>query len=223
LTKIDVAGNKRDPANIPRGFVKVAQLTIPGDPAPAPRAMRNLLEHVQEYAGVDVALTTEPRFVGDAALIDFKFVYMHGRKAFSYPADEMKSLRFNLQTGGLLFADACCGKEAFDKSFRKFMEELLPGQKLEPVPHNDELYSADLSGVALTEDNIECRVEAGGPMRKSAPALEGIKHNGRWIVLYSKYDIGCALERHQSSDCRGYSPASAQKLARAALLYTLRP
>jgi hypothetical protein len=223
LTKIDVASNKRDPANIPRGFLKVAQITIPGDPAPAPRAMRNLLEHVQEYAGVDVALTTEPRFVGDEALIDFKFIYMHGRKSFTFGGSDLKPLRFNLETGGLLFADACCGKEAFDKSFRKFMEELFPGKKLEPVPQNDELYGADLNGEALTEDNIECRKEVGGPMRKSAPALEGIKHNGRWIVLYSKYDIGCALERHQSSDCRGYSPASAQKLARAGLLYTLRP
>ena len=60
-------------------------------------------------------------------------------------------------------------------------------------------------------------------MRHLAPYLEGIKHEGRWIVLYSKYDIGCALERHQASDCRGYNPASAQKIARAALLYTLRP
>ncbi|MCS7047425.1 MAG: hypothetical protein NZO58_13795, partial [Gemmataceae bacterium] len=78
-------------------------------------------------------------------------------------------------------------------------------------------------GEALTDSTIECRTEAGGPMRRMAPFLEGVKHDGRWIVLYSKYDIGCALERHQASDCRGYSPASAQKIARAALLYSLRP
>ncbi len=56
-----------------------------------------------------------------------------------------------------------------------------------------------------------------------APFLEGIKYNGRWVVLYSKYDIGCALERHQSVDCLGYHPDSAVKIAGAALLYTLRP
>jgi hypothetical protein len=55
------------------------------------------------------------------------------------------------------------------------------------------------------------------------PALEGIKLNNRWVVLYSKYDIGCALEGHQSSDCLGYTPESAKKLAGAAVLYTLRP
>jgi hypothetical protein len=56
------------------------------------------------------------------------------------------------------------------------------------------------------------------------PWLEGIKgDDGRWMVLYSKYDIGCALEGHQSLGCLGYDPASALKLARAAVLYNLRP
>jgi hypothetical protein len=223
LTAVQVASNKIDPARIPRGFLKVAQLKIPGDSPPAPRAMRNLLEHLQEYAGVDVAFNTEQRFIGDKAVLDFKFVYMHGRKAFAYDDEDLSLLRFSLHNGGLLFADACCGKEAFDQSFRKFVGMLLPGQKLEMVPLNDELYGTELNGLPLNDDTIECRKEVAGPMRKMAPWLEGVKHNGRWVVLYSKYDIGCALERHQSSDCRGYSPDSAQKLARAALLYTLRP
>ena len=56
------------------------------------------------------------------------------------------------------------------------------------------------------------------------PWLEGIKgDDGRWMVIYSKYDIGCALEGHQSLGCLGYDPASALKLARAAVLHNLRP
>ena len=42
-----------------------------------------------------------------------------------------------------------------------------------------------------------------------APALEGIKYNGRWVVIYSKYDLGCALEHTTSSDCLGHDYASA--------------
>jgi hypothetical protein len=60
-------------------------------------------------------------------------------------------------------------------------------------------------------------------MRKTLPFLEGIKLQGRWVLLYSKYDIGCALERHQSADCLGYHPDSALKIAGAAVLYALRP
>jgi hypothetical protein len=168
-------------------------------------------------------LETKQLFVDSKSILNYKFLYMHGRKEFRYDPAELGDLRFNLQTGAVLLADACCGKEAFDKSFRKFAAELFPTAKLEPVPVNDDLFGADLNGTALNEETIECRTEAGGLMRKAAPQLEGIKHQGRWVVLYSKYDIGCALERHQASDCRGYSPASAQKIARAALLYTLRP
>jgi hypothetical protein len=95
--------------------------------------------------------------------------------------------------------------------------------KLEPVPANDPLFAKSLGGEALTESTIKCRTEQGGALKAMAPALEGVKHEGRWIVLYSKYDIGCALEKHQSPDCRGYDPESARKIARAAALYALSP
>jgi hypothetical protein len=55
-----------------------------------------------------------------------------------------------------------------------------------------------------------------------APQLEGIKIGNRWAVIYSKYDIGCALEKHQSSDCLGHDYESAVKLAGAAVLYALQ-
>ncbi|HTU91400.1 MAG TPA: DUF4159 domain-containing protein, partial [Gemmataceae bacterium] len=58
--------------------------------------------------------------------------------------------------------------------------------------------------------------------RELAPALEGIKYNGRWVVIYSKYDLGCALERHKSSDCLGHDYDSAVRLGRAAVLYALK-
>ena len=88
---------------------------------------------------------------------------------------------------------------------------------------DDFLFSKDLNGAALTADNIQCRREKGGPMASMPPFLEGIKINGRWALLYSKYDIGCALERHKSSDCLGYHPDSAFRIAAAAVLYMLRP
>lgn len=218
-----VASTKADPPNIPRGTLKVAQIKHSGDWHPAPKAMRNLMEHVNQFAGIDVALKTETRPMHDRDLIDFKFLYMHGRNAFSFDKDELEPLRFNLKNGGLLFADACCGKDEFDKAFRKFVEALLPGSKLERVPLNDVLFSKDLTGEVLSEQTIRARAQHGQAIQGMPPYLEGIKYDGRWIVLYSKYDIGCALERHQSPDCRGYDTPSAQKLARAAVLYTMTP
>jgi hypothetical protein len=223
LTETKVVGHKAEPSTPPRGYVQIAQLRIPGDPAPAPNAMRNLLEHAREFAGLDVYTKTKQLVVDSDSTLNYKCLYMHGKKEFRFEPSDLKSLRFNLETGGLLFADACCGADTFDKSFRQFIVQLFPNAKLEQVPLNDDLFGAEINGIPLGEQTIECRTEVRGPMRPMPPYLEGIKHQGRWVVLYSKYDIGCALEKHQASDCRGYSPASAEKIARAALLYSLRP
>lgn len=224
LSEVDIASTE-DKSNIRRGFLAVAQLKHGGDWQPAPRAMTNLMSRLRRFAGVDVTLKTEEKTIGSATLIDYKLIYMHGRGNFMFNDQELKHLRFNLMTGGLLLADACCGKEAFDTSFRAFMKQLFPDgkYKLEPVPLNDELYSKDLNGEAITEKNIKCRRERGGPMRNTPPALEGVKVDGRWVVLYSKYDIGCALERHTAPDCLGYDHESALRLGTAAVLYLLRP
>ena len=223
LTEVAVQRERSDPPTIPRGALKVAQLRYNGDWHPAPRAMRNLMEDLHDVAGLDVVLKTEERPIGDPGIVDFKFVYMHGRSKFDVDKDDLKDLRFSLKSGGLLFADACCGKEAFDGSFRKFVAELLPGMKLEPVPATDPLFAKGLGGEALTAATIKGRTTVGGELKGMAPYLEGIRYEGRWVVLYSKYDIGCALEKHQSPDCRGYDPDSAKKIARAAALYALAP
>ena len=59
------------------------------------------------------------------------------------------------------------------------------------------------------------------------PQLEGIRLDPKdptspWVVVYSKYDIGCALDRHASADCVGYNHDSALELATQVLLYALK-
>ena len=129
--------------------------------------------------------------------------------------------------GGLLLADACCGKKEFDQSFRAMVEKMFPGQKLEVIPPGDELYSARLNGGAAitTVKRREKAGEAGAAdngYKDLPPHLEGIKIDGRWVVIYSKYDLGCALEGHKSTDCLGHTRESALQLATAAVLYALK-
>jgi hypothetical protein len=228
LTEVEIF---RDDArqDVRRGYLQVAQLHYGGaDWRPAPKAMRNLMEEVRKV-GLDVVLKTAEVRPTSEGIRDFWFFYVHGRNAFDVPAkDQLKELRFKLENGGLLFGDACCGSREFDKSFRDFMEALWADKKLklEPIPPEDELYGKELNGVAITQ--VRCRREGPGgkgvdtEFRNVAPALEGIKINGRWVVIYSKYDIGCALERHKSPDCKGHDYASAVLLGKAAVLYALK-
>lgn len=223
LTPVEVARADNEPRSIKRGFLKVAQLKHRGDWQPAPNAMRNLMSHLYKVAGMDVVLKTETMQVYPASIVDFKFVYMHGRADFQFAAEELTNLRFNLENGGLLLADACCGSPVFDKAFRKFAKQLFPKHELEQVKADDILFSERLNGTALTAANIRYRNERGQEPRNLPPFLEGIKINDRWVLLYSKYDLGCALERHNASDCVGYDFDSAQRIAGAAVLYLFEP
>jgi hypothetical protein len=228
LTPPQVIRDDAEGKRVPRGYLKVVQLRHEGDWQPAPRAMRNLMIHLQDDLRLPVAVKTEAVQPSQESILDFKFLYLHGRGAFNFGSDAraLENLRADLQTGGLLFADACCGKKAFDTAFRDFAARLFPGKKLEPIPESDELFGKDLNTEPIA--TVRCRREASdntGPDRgyqNVPPALEGIKLDKRWVVIYSKYDIGCALEKHQSSDCLGHDYPSALKLGTAAVLYAMK-
>ncbi len=130
----------------------------------------------------------------------------------------MISLRRHLDPGGgTLFADAACGSPAFDASFRRLVAELFPNNPMVPIPKDDEL----LTKVYFDLKDVQYTKAAGGS--KDYPQLEGVKINGHWSIIYSKYDIGCALERHSALDCKGYAYESALRIAANIVIYSTLP
>lgn len=223
---------------IKRNYLEVGQLAHDGDWRPAPRAMRNLMQALRK-TGLDVVLGTSRVALSDGVYLDpdevsspirhpldLYFYYLHGRRSFTPGEKVLKDLRFRLERGGTLLADACCGSEAFDQSFRTFIEKLWPDKKLklEPIPVDDELFSRALNGQPIETVRVRRPVQKGAlpELQDLPPALEGVKYNGRWIIIYSKYDLGCALEGHTSSDCLGHDHDSAIRLGMAAVLYALK-
>ncbi|MGB2610283.1 MAG: DUF4159 domain-containing protein, partial [Isosphaeraceae bacterium] len=103
-------------------------------------------------------------------------------------------------------------------AFRRFVTELLPNNPLIPIPRDEELYSTKV-GFDLA-DSQYTKAAGGG---KDFPQLEGVKLNGHWAIIYSKYDIGCALERHSGLDCKGYTYESALKIAANIVIYSTLP
>jgi len=217
LTRVEVA--QADDRVAPRSYLKVAQLRHEGNWEPAPNAMQNLMFHIRQTPKIDVALKKEVLSLTHPDVYSFKLLYMHGRNRFTVEDSELTILRANLESGGLLFADACCGKKEFDTAFRDFAAKLFPENKLERIPLDDFLFSEALNGKALKQ--VKCRRDL--PEYESvAPYLEGIKIDGRWVVIYSKFDIGCALEKHSSTDCKGHTHDSAMDIASAIVLYSMK-
>ena len=131
----------------------------------------------------------------------------------------MAALRKHLDPGaGTIFADAACGSPSFDGSFRKLVAELLPTNPLVPIPRDDEIYTKK-----IYFDLSDCQYSKSAGGGRDLPQLEGVKINGRWRIIYSKLDLGCALERHSGLDCKGYSYESALRIASNIVIYSTLP
>jgi hypothetical protein len=210
----------------PPGFVQPLQLDV-GEPPPATAALRNLSGYLKETARLDVSLKSERMKPNNPDLFKYKFLYMHGKKGFEVDEKGVENIQATLQSGGLLLADACCGSKAFNDSFKVLAKKLFPDSELATIPPDDPLYSEKLNGRRI--DMVELRAKAGDAKagndsgyERVPPQLQGIKLDGRWVIIFSEYDIGCALENHKSTDCLGHTPDSARKLAGAAVLYSLK-
>lgn len=211
---------------IERGFVQIAKIRHTGDWNAAPNALRNLLLALNRAAGM-VASTKQLDFTADDRNI-FKYpvVYMHGRSGFQLSTQEQQQLKEYLSRGNVLFADACCGSAPFDRSFRDLIARLYPDKKLERIPPNHELFSTtigyDIRRVKRRiPDTGNARVALDAEFHEAEPFLEGIEIDGRYAVIYSKYDISCALERQASVACAGYMHEDAVRIAVNVVRYAL--
>lgn len=210
-----------------RGLLEIAKLKHSGGWDTAPRALRNLLVAVNETVGVSAATRTKSLPVMSGDIFNHPMLYMHGRHAFQFSRQEREQLRGYLDRGNVLFADACCGSTQFDKSFRAMISEMFKdteGAKLVRVPVDHELFS-----VAHDIKSVERRIPAVGKnakfearVERGEPFLEGVEIDGRLAVIYSKYDISCALEQQSTAACRGYVAEDALKIALNIVVYGMR-
>lgn len=214
----DQAAQKGRQNEIERGFLEIAKLRHDGGWDTAPLALRNLLSALNRQVGT-VATTKQKDFVAsDERILDYPLLYMHGRQPFAFGEPERKQLREYLQNGGVLFADACCGSTQFDAAFRREMQKLFPNDKLTRIPVEHEMFTSRIGfDVREVRRRLPDVKGAGQPLdamvQKGEPYLEGIEIDGRLAVIYSRYDISCALEKQVSLVCNGYVPEDALKLA----------
>jgi hypothetical protein len=214
-----------------RSVMYLAKLRHPGGCDAAPGALPGMLRAIEREAGIKVAAPSEPIPITSDALFNHPLVFMHGRSAFRFTPAEREQLKKYLsdERGGTLLADAICANRAFADSFRREMKEILPESNLEPIPADHEMFTDalggdDLSNVARREPQARGDADrADARIRRGPPELEGIKvgKDGRYAVIFSKYDLSCALEKHDSVECEGYLHKDAERIVINALLYSL--
>ena len=92
---------------------------------------------------------------------------------------------------------------------------------------NDPLFTPAFGGYDLSvvsrRDPQRGRGRRPAADRKSAqgaPDLEGLKLGDRYAVIFSPYDMSCALEKHESLECDGYTREDAARIGLNVLLYS---
>ncbi|MDD4623072.1 MAG: DUF4159 domain-containing protein, partial [Kiritimatiellae bacterium] len=122
------------------GSMNIAQVIYDGEWKTRHVGLSVLLSQYNANTGVPVKFATREMRLTDPKLFDAPVLYMTGHESFTLKPDEIKALREYLSHGGLLIAEACCGRKAFDVSFRENMARVLPGVTFSMLNRNHPLF-----------------------------------------------------------------------------------
>ena len=212
-----------------RGALQVAKLQHKGGSDDAPAALGNILSYVGKQTQLPVSLRKQLLSPVDPSLPEYPIAFLHGRRSFRWSPAERKAIRRFVENGGVILADAICASEEFKSAFHREMSAIFPNQPLRRIPPNHPMFSSlhgghQLETVAVREPRS--RANRGDPLSirttEVAPFFEGIQLDGRFVVLFSPYDMSCALENRPSLECRGYTSQDAARLATNLILYAVQ-
>ena len=211
-----------------RGVIEIAKLRHGGGCNDAPGALVNLLRTAsQGELKLRVRAAPELINISDDSLFRYHLVFAHGRHEFRLTPAERTHLQEYVERGGTVLADAICASRSFAAAFRREIAAALPGETLQRIPPHDPIFTTayggyDIRTVTLRDPEA---ADEGQPIsarvRQVEPQLEGINIDGRWTVIFSPFDISCALESHEAVGCRGYTQEDAARLGLNVLVYSL--
>jgi hypothetical protein len=194
-----------------------AQIIHDGDWDPDPSGVHNLLKFAKDNSTLEVKFKRENVRLKDPKTATYPLLYITGHNEFAWSAEEAAALQRYLKAGGLLLADSCCGRIAFDMAFRREMAKVLPDKHLEKLPLDHPLYRChyDIKQVDYTP-----RIhEDYGSI--NAPPLEGITLDGRLAVIYSRFDLGNGWEQFPHPYSYGLKDESALKIGTNAIVFAV--
>lgn len=208
-----------EPGPPPQDAFRLAQVVYDGDWRPFPLALVNLAEFLRVELNFDVISQYRPVRLTDAALYTSPILYLAGHYEFELSDAERTALAAHLRRGGFLLADACCGTQPFDESFRRLMQQVLPEQKLERLSADHPIF-AGAPGFDVTTVDYSADVMRATP-RLRRPELWGVALDGRLAVVYSPYSLGCGLSGPAFDGCWGLASEDAHRLTANIILYAL--
>lgn len=211
-----------------RGVLVIPKLSHAGGSDDAPNALANLVRYLRQEVQLRVLSESGMIPATSESLYQYPILFAHGRRSFRWNTAEREALANYVKNGGVVFADAICASPQFASAFRREVEAIFPGKKLERIPTNHPIFSDEYGGfnliqVTLTDPMLRQEADRLDARRtKVAPLLEGFQMDGRYAVIFSPYDLSCALETGTSMECKGYLRADAARIGTNVILFVLQ-
>jgi len=198
------------------------QLVIPqvihdGDWDTQPSSLAALLKHLAENTTVEVQFKKETVDLRSVDAFAHPILYMTGHREFRLAEEEVKNLRRYLSAGGVLLANACCGRKGFDAAFRREIKRVLPDQSLERIPLDHPVYD---SVFPIRQVEYTPLVRHEHPGLKTA-SLEGMSLEKQLRVVYSPFDLVNGWSGAPNPYARGYESDDALRLGINMLVYAM--
>ena len=200
-----------------RDQLVIAQVHHDGDWDPQPSSLAVLLKHLAENTTVSVKFKKENVDLRTIDAFAHPILYMTGHEDFRLQDEEVKNLQRYLAAGGVMFANACCGRRSFDEAFRREIKRVLPQQKLERIPLDHPVYRSvyPVRKVEYTPLALHERPDL------ATPTLEGISLENQLRVIYSPYDLVNGWSGAPNPYDRGYRGEDALKVGINVLVYAM--
>ncbi len=174
------------PRELPPNRINIGKLRYGGggDWYANPSSLPNLLRELRDNTGLDAAPDPVEVQPLDSLIFSLPLVYFTGHGNIRFTPAERENLRRYVTVGGLVWGDDNYG---MDKSLRRELLALFPGEKLVPLPFDHPVYHTVYDF-------------GSGPPKvhkhdNKAPQALGIVRNGRVVFLYTvESDIGDGME-----------------------------
>jgi len=152
----------------------------------------------------------------DEHLSRFGMLYVSGHGPVKLDDFEKRALKGYVRAGGVLWGDACCGREEFDVSFRALVKELF-GRAPAKLADDHPVYAM---GYRVGKVKVAER-HRGTEFVQAGAGLEGVELDGRLAVVYSSRSLGSTWRTYRFGLPCMMDDSDGRRLSANILLYSM--
>lgn len=200
------------------GKIFLTQIIYNGEWKTRSQGLSVLLRQFNHRTGVPVKFERRELRLTDPKLADSPVIYMHGHEDFVLAPEEVAALREYLKNGGLLMAEACCGRQDFANAFVREMKKVCPDQTLAPVSAESPLFTIPNK---IAQVGVTPALEAKLGQPAMSPKLLGIQQDGHYSVVFSPYGLIAGWEMSPDPYSLSLDSSGALALGENLLMYAV--